>query len=167
MVIWHILITFIVVVVLAIVINGIEEYGSKNSLTKLSFADYMGRLNLPIITLTNNGQTFNFLVDTGASISVVDSIVLDKIEHTKLNTVGEAYGIDGNIVKVNYVSIELAKEDMTFTEQFQVMRLDAFDNLKETDNLELSGILGSAFLKAHGFVIDFEKLTLCTKEVQK
>lgn len=167
MVIWHILITFIVVVVLAIVINGIEEYGSKNNLTKLSFADSMGRLDLPIITLTNNGQTFNFLVDTGASISVVDSIVLDKIEHTKLNTVGEAYGIDGNIVKVDYVSIKLTKEDITFTEQFQVMRLDAFDNLRETDNLELSGILGSAFLKAHSFVIDFEKLTLCTKEVQK
>ena len=167
MVIWHILIAFIVVIVLAVIINGIEEYNNKNTLAELSFADSMGRLDLPIITLTNNGQTFNFLVDTGASISVVDSIVLDKIEHTKLNTVGEAYGIDGNIVKVNYVSIKLTKEDMTFTEQFQVMRLDAFDNLRETDNLELSGILGSAFLKAHGFVIDFEKLTLCTKEVQK
>lgn len=167
MVIWHILIAFIVVIVLAVIINGIEEYNNKNTLAELSFADSMGRLDLPVITLTNNGQTFNFLIDTGASISVVDSVALDKLNYTKLNTVGDAYGIDGNVVKVSYVSMDLTNGDIAFTEQFQVMRLDAFDNLRESDNLDLSGILGGSFLKALGCIIDFEKLALCTKKAQK
>lgn len=163
MIAWQVLITFIAIVVLAIIINGVEDCGNKNSLTRLSFADSMGRLNLPVITLTNNGQAFNFLVDTGASLSVVDSTALDKLVHTELNTIGDAYGIDGNIVKVNYVEIQLDSANFTFTEQFQVMRLEAFDNLRETDNLHLSGILGSAFLKTHGFIVDFKTLTLCSK----
>lgn len=163
MAILSIIITFTIIIVLAIIINGIEDYGSKNKLFKLSFGESMGRLNLPVVTLTNNGKDFNFLVDTGASVSVIDSKVLDEFEHTKLEAKGNAYGVDGNIVKVEYVNIELSTEATTFTKQFQVMRLNAFDNLRETDGLDLHGILGSDFLNANGSIIDFEQLLLYLK----
>jgi hypothetical protein len=94
----------------------------------------------------------------------MDSRALDSIEHSKLNIEGNAYGIDGKIMSVNYISAELSSENISFTEQFQVMKLDAFDNLRETDGINLSGILGSSFLKAHGFVIDFENQVLSTKK---
>ena len=164
MTIWDIVLMFIIITLIAIIINGIMDYGSKNSLNKLSFADSMGRLNLPIVNLTNKGNTYKFLIDTGASISIMDSRALDSIEHSKLNIEGNAYGIECKIMSVNYISAELSSENISFTEQFQVMKLDAFDNLRETDGINLSGILGSSFLKAHGFVIDFENQVLSTKK---
>jgi hypothetical protein len=164
MTVWDIVLMFIIITLIAIIINGIMDCGSKNSLNKLSFADSMGRLNLPIVNLTNKGNTYKFLIDTGASISIMDSRALDSIEHSKLNIEGNAYGIDGKIMSVNYISAELSSENISFTEQFQVMKLDAFDNLRETDGINLSGILGSSFLKAHGFVIDFENQVLSTKK---
>lgn len=161
---WNIVITFIVIVVLSIIINGVEDYNNRNNLSRLSFGELMGRHNFPIVTLSNNGKDFNFLVDTGASVSIIDSKVLDEFEYTKLEQEGNAYGVDGNIVKVEYVDLELSTEDNTFTEQFQVMRLSAFDNLRETDHLDLHGILGSDFLYAHNSTVDFEHLTLYIRE---
>lgn len=163
MVILEVAIIFVVVCVLAVIINGIEDYHKTNSLTRLSFADTMGRLKLPIVSLINNGQTFKFLIDTGATLSVIDSNVLDKLDYSKLDIKGNAYGIDGNIVNVDYVAMTLSHGDTKFVEQFQVMRLDAFDNLRETDNIDLAGILGGAFLKRHNFVVDYKELIAYTK----
>lgn len=162
MTILEIVLIFVIVCVTSIIINGIEDYHRVNSLIRLSFADTMGGLNLPIVTLTNNGQTFKFLIDTGATLSVIDSVVLDKLEYLKLDTQGNAYGIDGNIVKVSYARIELTHENTKFTDEFQIMRLDAFDNLRETDNIDLAGILGSTFLNKYNFTIDFNKLIIYT-----
>ena len=163
MFILEVLIMFVVVFVIATIINGIEDYHRTNSLTRLSFADTMGRLKLPIVSLTNNGQTFKFLIDTGATLSVIDSNILDKLDYSKLDIKGNAYGIDGNIVNVDYVAITLSHGDTKFVEQSQVMRLDAFDNLRETDNIDLAGILGGSFLKRYNFVVDYKELIAYTK----
>lgn len=163
MVILEVLIVLVAVFVIATIINGIEDYHKTNSLTRLSFADNMGRLKLPIVFLTNNGQSFNFLIDTGATLSVIDSNILDKLDYSKLDIKGNAYGIDGNIVNVDYVAMTLSHGDTKFVEQFQVMRLDAFDNLRETDNIDLAGILGGAFLKRYNFVVDYKELIAYTK----
>lgn len=151
------------VLVLAIIINGIRNCYRRNSLTRLPFTDTMRRIKLPIVSLTNNGQTFKFLIDTGATLSVVDSKVLNKLDYSKLNIKGNAYGIDGNIVNVDYVIMALSHDNTEFVEEFQVMRLDAFDNLRKTDNIDLAGILGGAFLKRYNFVVDYKKLIAYTK----
>ena len=163
MVILEVVIILVVVCVLTVIINGIEDYHRTNSLTRLSFADTMGRLKLPIVSLTNNGQTFKFLIDTGATLSVEDSNILDELDYSKIDIKGNAYGIDGNIVNVDYVAMTLSHGDTKFVEQFQVMRLDAFDNLRETDNIDLVGILGGAFLKRYNFVVDYKELIAYTK----
>lgn len=160
--IFKIILVLAVVCVVAITINGIEDYHKTNSLVKLSFADTMGDLSLPIVKLTNNGQTFNFLIDTGASLSIIDSEVLSKLKYASLSTQGNAYGIDGNIIEVNYVRMNLAHEKAGFIEDFQVMRLNAFDNLKKTNNIDLAGILGSSFLKRYNFIINFGELIIHT-----
>ena len=63
MFILEVLIVLMAVFVIATIINGIEDYHTRNSLVRLSFTDNMGRLNLPVVSLTNNGQSFNFLID--------------------------------------------------------------------------------------------------------
>ena len=164
MFILEVLIVIVAVFVVATLINGIEDYHNRSSLVRLSFTDNMGRLNLPIVSLTNNGQSFNFLIDTGATLSVIDSNALDKLAYTKVETTGNAYGVDGNIVPVEYARIELNHEETKFVDEFQIMRVDAFDNIKESDKIEIVGILGSTFLKRYDFTINYKDLIISAKK---
>lgn len=159
------LIVLVAIFIIAIVINGIEDYHTRNSLVRLSFTDNMGRLNLPVVSLTNNGQSFNFLIDTGATLSVIDSNALDKLAYTKVETTGSAYGVDGNIIPVEYARIELNHENTKFVDEFQIMRVNGFDNIKESDKIEIVGILGSTFLKRYDFTINYKDLIISTKKV--
>lgn len=165
MFILEVLIVLAAVFVIATVINGIEDYHTRNSLVRLSFTDNMGRLNLPVVSLTNNGQSFNFLIDTGATLSVIDSNALGKLAYTKVETTGNAYGVDGNIIPVEYARIELNHENTKFVDEFQIMRVDAFDNIKESDKIEIVGILGSTFLKRYDFTINYKDLIIFAKKV--
>lgn len=164
MFILEVLIMLVAVFVIATIINGIEDYHTRNFLVRLSFTDNMGRLNLPVVSLTNNGQSFNFLIDTGATLSVIDSNALDKLAYTKVETTGNAYGVDGNIVPVEYARIELNHEKTKFVDEFQIMRVDAFDNIKESDKIEIVGILGSTFLKRYDFTINYKDLIISAKK---
>lgn len=159
------LIVLVAIFIIAIVINGIEDYHTRNSLVRLSFTDNMGRLNLPVVSLTNNGQSFNFLIDTGATLSVIDSNALDKLAYTKVETTGSAYGVDGNIIPVEYARIELNHENTKFVDEFQIMRVNGFDNIKESDKIEIVGILGSTFLKRYDFTINYKDLIISAKKV--
>jgi predicted aspartyl protease len=159
------LIVLVAIFVIATVINGIEDYHTRNSLVRLSFTDNMGRLNLPVVSLTNNGQSFNFLIDTGATLSVIDSNALDKLAYTKVETIGSAYGVDGNIIPVEYARIELNHENTKFVDEFQIMRVNGFDNIKKSDKIEIVGILGSTFLKRYDFTINYKDLIISAKKV--
>lgn len=149
---------FTIIVLTALLMKHIININGKNSFIHLTFKDNMGKLNLPIVTFKNNGQEFNFLLDTGATVSIVDSKALKNMQYSKLDVVGTAYGIDGNIVDTDYVNMELECEGYSYIENFQVMRMNAFDNVEETEGIVIIGILGSGFMKRYGFFIDFTEL---------
>lgn len=159
-----VVLTIIIVSVVAFIVNGVEDYLKVNSTVGLSFTDTMNQLDLPIVTLVNNGHAFKFLIDTGATLSIVDSLMLDKLNYTELNTKGSAYGIDGNISEVNYIKMDISHKDTVFTEEFQVIRMKAFDNISDTNNIQLTGILGNSFLRKYKYKIDFENLIAYSKQ---
>lgn len=155
----QIVIIAVVVCVVATIINGVEDYNKDKAMVEMSFKDTMGRLKLPIVTLSNNNQQFKFLIDTGSTYSLIDTIALDKLNHNEITGIqGSAYGIDGEVIPIQYTRISLSYNNKEFIDEFQVMRISAFDNLRENDNIDLAGILGSAFLERYNFVIDFREL---------
>lgn len=160
----HFLIILSVVLIVSIIINGCEDYTKTNSLLKLSFTDTMNKVSLPIVSLTNGGKAFNFLIDTGATLSVIDEDVLNQLCYIKTDTEGTAYGIDGNITQVKYVKMSLKHNDVSLVDEFQVLRVNGFDNIKEAYGVQVVGILGSTFLKRYGFTVDFSELTLYTNK---
>ena len=167
MLVLEVIFVCIIVGILAVVVNGFEDYHISKDSIKTSFANTMGILSLPIINLTNNNKVFNFIVDTGATISIVDSNVLNNFEYDKMNTIGDAYGIDGNKVPVSYVKMKLGLEGVSFMEAFQVMRMPAFDNIKQTEGFDIAGILGSTFLDRYNFILDFKELVMYTNSKSK
>ena len=155
------LIALLIITFLAILINGIEDYNEKNRLNKESFANTSGEMKFPIITFSNNNRLFNFLIDTGASYSVIDSAILDEFDYKVIEDAkGTTYGIDGNLVNVSYILANLKLGNNEFKEAFQVMRVPAFDNLKEKNNIIIVGILGSVFLDRYNFMVDFSDYNL-------
>ena len=124
----------------------------------ISFKKAMGRHRFPVVVLYNNGNAYNFIVDTGATNSVLNKNFLDLIKHNKIETEDcTLYGIDGNPISVEYIEVPLYNGKKKFTEDFQVIDVPAFDKLKETENLEVAGFLGSSFLEKNKMSIDFKK----------
>ena len=66
-----------VVIVLIVIINDLINYYKKHKKINISFREAIDLVGLPIITFYNEGKKFNFLLDTGATISVIDSNILN------------------------------------------------------------------------------------------
>ena len=149
----------IAVVVLAVIINGIEDYCKYNKRVSISFKEALDLVDLPVITFYNDNKKFNFLLDTGATISVIDSNVLDRFTHTELDYTGTLYGMEGNKQDVSYVRAQLDYKNKSYEEDFQVADLSAaFSQLKSTSGVTLSGILGNSFFTKYQYVLDFNSL---------
>lgn len=153
----------LVVVLLAIIINGVEDYRQKKRVN-MSFKEAMDLVDLPVITFYNNGKKFNFLLDTGATNSTIDSNVLSSLSYEKLNTEGTLYGMEGNPIDVSYVKASLEYKNMNYEDEFQVVDMSpAFNRVKAESGVTLSGVLGSLFFHKYQYVLDFKELVAYTK----
>lgn len=148
----------ILIALIALIINGAEDYKNRNR-EYISFKESMDLTDLPVITLYNNGKKFNFLLDTGATISVIDSNILDKFNHSKIESTGVLLGMEGNKINVSYVRASLEYKDKTYEEDFQVVDMSAsFGEVKAESGVTLSGILGNSFFKKYQYILDFNSL---------
>ena len=129
---------------------------------KFPFKDTMGEVGLPIVSFEHNGKSFNFLIDSGADASVINTSSLVEFDYIKLEGNRDVYGIDGNPVQVSYVGIKLYSQNHKFVEAFQVLNVPGLDNIEQAHNIRVVGILGSAFLKRYGFLIDYKQLKAYT-----
>lgn len=152
-------------IILPIIINGIEDYCKQNKRVNMSFKEAMDLVELPVVTFYNGGKKFNFLLDTGATISVIDSNVLDNFSHEKIETTGVVWGMEGNKIDVSYVRASLVYKDKVYEEDFQVVDMSAsFNEVKAESGVTLSGILGNSFFKKYQYVLDFNSLIAYSKK---
>lgn len=153
------------VVILAVIINGVDDYCRQKNRVNMSFKEAMDLTDLPVITFYNNGKKFNFLLDTGATMSVIDSNVLSNLSHENLDDAGSVYGMEGNRIEVSYVKALLEYKGRNYEEVFQVINMSAaFNQVKSESGVTLSGILGSLFFKKYQYVLDFESLIAYSKK---
>ena len=126
---------------------------------RMSFRETLDLTELPIVTFRNNDKKFNFLLDTGATNSVINKSVLTDMVSSPTGKKDTIYGSDGHREEVDIVSIGISYKDNTFDEEFYAKDLDAaFGNLKVSHGVNLHGILGNSFFQRYRYVIDFEKL---------
>lgn len=129
---------------------------------KFPFKDTIGKVGLPVVSFEQNGNSFNFIIDSGADSSVLNTSFLTKLDYTELKGNRFIYGIDGNQVQTSYVGIKLFYQNHKFVEAFQVLDVPGFENIKQAYNMEIAGILGGTFLKRYGFLIDYKQLKAYT-----
>lgn len=156
------LIILVLIVISAIIINGVEDCNRKDA---MSFREAMDLTNLPIVTFYQGDKKFNFLLDTGATLSVINQAALESITHTTTNETGELYGVDGVKREVSYASINLAYKNKDYTEEFQVLDMqEAIDQVKAESGVNMVGIIGSEFFRKYKYVLDFDELVAYSKK---
>lgn len=128
-----------------------------------SFEDTMGIHKVPVVSFEHNGQIVNFIIDSGASHSVINISSVDKFEGELLKDAeGSVYGIDGNMINTRLAKVEITKNGHAFQDVFQILAIPGIDKMSAQNGIEVHGILGSAFLKKYQFVINYKLLRAYT-----
>lgn len=154
-----IILILIAVLAIAIFRNGYEKY-----VNKISFKETLDLVGVPIVTFKNNNKKFNFILDTGASKSVIDSNILNKLEYNELDVQSSVFGMEGNTIKCSFVDVPLYYHGCEFNEEFQSVNMkQTFDQVKSEFGVQVVGILGSSFLSKYDYVLDFDKLVAYCK----
>jgi predicted aspartyl protease len=158
---FNIIIICLIVAGVAFLINGIEESNKK----RVSLDSSMDAANLPIVTFTANSKkskdlSINFLIDTGANNSVINSGILKNYNYQKSNKTGSIFGMEGNKQEISYANMEFSLNGKKYSEEFQVVDMNnAFDNVEKENGITIHGILGNTFLTRYGYVINFKDFT--------
>lgn len=142
-----------------IVAHFVDLYRSKNSYDRMSFRETMDLTGLPIVTFRQGENKFNFVLDTGAYSSIIDSRVLDKLQYTELEGKSVGYGIDGKEHHMDRVGIVLTYKDKDYSDAFRVLDMTAsFDALKRDYGVTVHGLLSSSFFERYKYVLNYNEL---------
>lgn len=123
--------------------------------------DFITVNKVPVVEGTLNGKTAFFIVDSGASLSVLDD---NQSEHfnfstSKSNIAAAGYG--GVASFGNAYDVKLTIGGKKFDTDFKSQDLSKIvDLIRENDGVEISGIVGSDIMKNYHFIIDYSDLTI-------
>ena len=160
--IFEVVIVLIIIVIAPIIINGVQNYNKKK--VKMSFKESMNLTELPVITFYNESTKLNFLLDTGSNECVINSKIIDSLNYTKLDKKGSVFGMEGNSIDIDYISIDFTYNNKSYSSSFQVVDMqDAFDRVKQESGVTIHGILGNLFFEKYKYVLDFKELAAYTK----
>jgi len=118
--------------------------------------------NLIVIPVTVNGKELSFILDTGASntilfgITKIDSLTLNNTERIKLYGLGGGDPIDGLLSKGNKLQI---KSIVGFEQQIHVVSDDKFD-LSSQMGVTIHGIIGYDLFKDFVVAINYKRQRL-------
>lgn len=135
-----------------------------NNPSEISFKQGFELTDLPLVTLYQGDKKFNFLLDTGSNNSVIDSNILDQIEHTICEKKSNVYGMEGNKQEVSVCEIELSHKNVSYKYPYLICNMkNAFDSIKQDTGVNLHGIIGSKFFNEFKYVLDFDELVAYSK----
>lgn len=161
-----IVVILLAVVLLAIIINGAEDYCRQRKRVNMSFKEAMDLVELPVVTFYNGDKKLNFLLDTGSNISQINSSVLPLLDHKKVEEKDmDVTGIEGNKVNTEFCEMTITYKGQEFVGEFCIHDLDdAFAIVKEESGVQIHGILGSLFFQKYKYVFDFASLIAYSKK---
>ena len=136
------------------------------SYNKISFKESLDLTSIPIVTFENNGRKINFLLDTGASKSIINSSELSTCKYETIKGVCSILtGMDGIPRNTEYVKLVLSYNGKEYVDNFQKTDMSAaFNAIKRDTGVNIHGVLGTAFFNKYKYVLDFDKLIAYSKK---
>jgi len=158
----EILIAVLFVIMLGIGLISIFRFAGYE---KISFKEAVDLTGNPIVTFYSGQKKLNFLLDTGANVSMIN---LDDLTGCKYEDTGEQMnnmGIEGQKKVLNISHIYLQYKDNLFEEDVLTSDLSAaFTGVKNVTGVTIHGILGTSFFTKYKYVLDFEEFVAYSKK---
>lgn len=126
-----------------------------------SFGEAMDIIELPVLTMSNNGKRYRFIIDSGSNgchldSRIIDELDIDGIKEKEASSIATGNGVTSSSSNVAQIKFKLKKT--VFSIPFAIEDLGAaFDYIKKNDGMTIHGILGSNFLSANRWVLDFAR----------
>ena len=150
---------FLLFIITYWIIKYIEEEAIRKVNNRMSFKESLDLVGLPIITFTQGERKYNFILDTGSTLSVINEGALRCIDYVTLDKKGSNYGCEGNIVPTNFIKMNIEYKSNIFEEEFQIVDLNkAFENIRNDYKVNVVGILGNSFFTRYKYILDFDEL---------
>ena len=160
-----IVIILLAVVLLAVIINGAEDYCKQKKRENMSFREAMDLVELPIVTFYNKDTKLNFLLDTGSDLSYINKSVLPSLEYEEGNESRNIISVGGNSQSLGCCDMTVTYKNQKFVDRFYISDLDeAFGAIKAETGAQIHGILGSKFFAKYKYVLDFKSLIAYSRD---
>ena len=115
--------------------------------------------NIPIIKGLVNNQPVYFIVDSGASLSVLDKNQSSKLKFFTAPSEESAAGYSGIAVFHEAFNVDVSVGDLPVKTKFRAQDMSAIVQLiREAEGIYISGIIGSDVWRKLGAVIDYNTL---------
>ena len=118
------------------------------------------KTSLPFIKVKHNNISFNLVIDTGCTMSCIDSNILDLLIHNPTgNYMEDIIFADGsNNGTTPIVEIPITIGDKDYVEQFNSVDFKAMaQQVKDSFGITIRGLIGSEFLYKNSLILDFDK----------
>lgn len=159
-----IVVILLAVVILAIIINGIEDCRKQKKRENMSFREAMDLVELPVVTFYNKDAKLNFLLDTGSDLSYINKSILPSLEYKEIDESRNIISVGGNSQSLGCCDMTFTYKSQKFIDRFYVSDLDeAFGAIKAETGVQIHGILGSKFFTKYKYTLDFESLIAYSK----
>lgn len=153
----------ILVGLLALIINGAEDYSKHKD--KISFKEAMDLAELPIITFYQGTEKFNFLLDTGSNHSHISKEASNRIKGVPMVGSTSIQGVGGAKIIEEAINTTIEYK----SKSYEVVLLvgehldDTFKEIKETTGVQVHGIIGNSFLSDNRYILDFNEFVAYSK----
>lgn len=157
--------TYISVITLSIIAICYNLYWHYSQKPKniMSFKESLDLADLPIVTFYQGENKFNFLLDTGSTMNIINSN--SSFTYTELKEQkGTVTGVGGT-TETTYAELSLFYKKKEFITTTQVMDLaDTFNTVKQETGVTLHGILGNNFFSKYGYVLNYYDMIAYSKK---
>ena len=123
------------------------------------FKTKISKTGLIYVPFTCNGKELNFILDTGSTISYIDTQTAIELGCKFKNCDEFVTGLGGEQAITEYCEIKL--ETPTTVTEIELPLANfkhAFSQVEEESGIEIHGLLGNNFLLASKYIIDYDKM---------
>lgn len=136
----------------------------KDNKIEVSFRKTLKAVGIPIVSFYQDKVKLNFILDTGATTSLINSTALTIIpEKEFVEGYDVVSGLDPNIeYNTKKYIIPISIKNKVFNVKFRSLNLDAtFGSIEAETGFIVHGLLGSDFFEQTGCNINYENMKLC------